>query len=84
MIDIDVLDTQHSDLDDTFRRHAFEHLRDSGGASGQDSATSAGCCRSATKPSRLSGSSRRSRLLRGRTRACSLVAVAPRRSYDPR
>nr|MBA2600244.1 hypothetical protein [Actinomycetota bacterium] len=29
-IDIDVLDTQHSDLDDTFRRHAFEHLRDSG------------------------------------------------------
>lgn len=29
-INIDVLDTQHSDLDDTFRRHAFERLPRSG------------------------------------------------------
>lgn len=29
-IDIDVLDTQHSDLDDAFRRHAFERLRETG------------------------------------------------------
>lgn len=29
-IDIDVLDTQHSNLDDSFRRHAFERLRASG------------------------------------------------------
>lgn len=29
-INIDVLDTQHSDLDDVFRRHAFERLRRSG------------------------------------------------------
>lgn len=29
-INIDVLDTQHSDLDDAFRRHAFEQLRQSG------------------------------------------------------
>lgn len=26
-INIDVLDTQHSNLDDSFRRHAFERLR---------------------------------------------------------
>lgn len=31
-IEIDVLDTQHSDLDDGFRRHAFEQLRKSGAA----------------------------------------------------
>ena len=29
-MNIDVLDTQHSNLDDGFRRHAFEHLRRSG------------------------------------------------------
>jgi Alkylmercury lyase len=29
-INIEVLDTQHADLDDTFRRHAFEQLRSSG------------------------------------------------------
>lgn len=29
-INIDVLDTQHSNLDDGFRRHAFERLRESG------------------------------------------------------
>lgn len=29
-MDIDVLDAQHSDLDDSFRRHAFERLRSSG------------------------------------------------------
>lgn len=29
-IDIDVLDTQNSELDDVFRRHAFERLRESG------------------------------------------------------
>lgn len=29
-IDIDVLDTQHSNLDDGFRRHAFQRLRESG------------------------------------------------------
>ncbi len=35
-IDIDVLDTQHSELDDVFRRHAFERLRESGGATATD------------------------------------------------
>lgn len=29
-VNIDVLDTQHSHLDDGFRRHAFEQLRESG------------------------------------------------------
>ena len=29
-INVDVLDTQHSNLDDGFRRHAFEQLRQSG------------------------------------------------------
>lgn len=29
-INIDVLDSQHSNLDDSFRRHAFERLRESG------------------------------------------------------
>lgn len=32
-IDIDVLDAQHSNLDDGFRRHAFEQLRQSGAIS---------------------------------------------------
>lgn len=38
-INIDVLDTQHSDLDDVFRRHAFERLRRSGPAGVTDVVT---------------------------------------------
>ncbi|MDQ3620099.1 MAG: alkylmercury lyase family protein [Actinomycetota bacterium] len=35
-INIDVLDTQHSGLDDAFRRHAFEQLRCSGPVAASD------------------------------------------------